>query len=326
VGVYGLKSAKALSQASQLNYQNTIDNVIVKVVEVYQNVITARQLFNLALQKENLAKKITEQAKIKLSLGAITKTDMLQAQANLAATTAQKEAYFASQQDAEENFNYTIGVQPPKDLDTIKINALTLPKNFEEFITKTKQNNLMLKIMEKKVLGMNLSSKAAKASLMPNLSVQGQAFQTSGPDPFLGLTRSSKGQNYSLSIAVPIFSGQQYSQIAQSILKYEETKNEHTATVLQIHKNATKFWNDYQYNQLMYKATNDNVEYSQGYFQGAETEFKIGTKNMMDLLDAQIRYEEAKVSAIKNKAAIILASFLIKYMEGDIQTINFADL
>ena len=100
-GIYDLKASKFISEGALISYQNSIDYAILQTVQVYEGVIAFRDQYKVSQQQVELLKKVVKQSEIKLSVGTITRTDMLESKARLANAIAGSEKDYADMRNAK---------------------------------------------------------------------------------------------------------------------------------------------------------------------------------------------------------------------------------
>jgi outer membrane protein len=327
-GIYDLKASAFANEVATIQYQNEIDRTILQVVQSYEQVIAARNLYKTAIQNEEAMRNILKQSEVKLSIGAITRTDMLEAKARLAGAVSAKEKALADMKNTEQSFIYVIGEQAPKDMIDIDIKTLEIPKHFETFLNDVGRQNPSIDMSEKVIRTKSFMVKSAKANLLPTItakaSVQNQsAFQP----PFYQQRQSSSGETYQLIFSLPIFrQGIDYVNIKQSLLDEEAARNNRDDTALKIQKEAAEAWNRYIQGKFAVEADTDSVEYYGEFVRGMEEEFYVGTKTLTDLLQAQVNYERAKINLIQDKASLVISALNLKYLLGEMNSVDFSKL
>lgn len=331
-GIYNLKSAKFASEASAVQYQNNVDAIIIQTVQVYEAVIATREMYNVALQNVEYLKNIVKQSEIKLSFGTITKTDMLEAKAGLASAISNKEKAYSEMKNAEDNFKYITGEIAPEKICEIDITSLVLPKSSEVFFEDVETNSPSILLAEKSLQAMIFKTRAAKTMMLPTITASASLGKQNSwsQDPY-GLHpptfQKSKGQTYQLSVTLPIFQrGLEYTTIKKAQLDENEAFLKREDTIQKAQKDASSAWNAYTQSKISVGSDSESVNYYKAFTDGTEEEFKIGTKNLTDLLQAQIKYENARTQLIQDKATMIVSGLRLKFLSGQISRIDFSKL
>ena len=325
-GVFGMRAAGLTSEAAKIQYQAIISNVILQTVQAYQTVITTRDIYKVSEQNVSNLEKIVKQSEIKLSLGTITRSNLLEAQAKLAQAISQREKYFADMKLAQEEFKYVTGEKAPKKLSSMDISHLVLPKNYEDFIIKVENNNPNIIIAEKQLKAAQFSTKAAKAILMPKISAQVQIARQD-PRDLLGRRQEVTENVYQMTATLPIFQGgNELVQIKNAALKEDSSFNARQETLLKVHKEATGAWNDFSQAKASLQASSDSVKLYEAFMKGAEEEFNLGTKTLADLLQSQVDYQNAENQLIQYKARVIFTALNLKAFLNEVDKIDFSKI
>jgi outer membrane protein len=329
-GIYDLKSSRFSSDAAMIQYQDEIDRVIVQTVQVYENVIALRETYNVSQQNVKSLKNIVEQSEVKLSVGAITKTNMLEAQARLAGAMAEKEKAYSDMRNAEEKFKYFTGEIAPKSMSDIDISSIVFPKDQNTFLETVKKNSPSIAAAEKNLMATKYQTRSTKATFLPTVTASASVLgQSSWQKDIFGRTtkQHSEANTYQLAFQIPIFQkGLEYVKVKKALLDEESALNRRNDTILKIHQEAASSWNNYLQSKISVSANTESVNYYKAFATGAEEEFNIGTKTLTDLLQAQLQYEHARTQLIENKANMIISGLQLQYLLGQIKNVDFSKL
>jgi outer membrane protein len=302
----------------------------VQAVQAYTYVIAGREAYLVAQHKVDSLKKIVNQSELKLSVGTITKTNMLEARARLAAAISEKEAAYSNMKDTEENFRYITGDIAPPKMDDINIDKLSLPRSLDFFLEEVERNNQGIVAADKNLIARQFATRSAKTSLLPTVTAtaaisnqrywQGNIFG----DPTL---QSKNSETYQLSVSIPIFqSGQEYVRIKKAQLEEDAAEVNKDDTVMKTCKDAAAAWNKYNQTKISVQSDKDSVEFYREFARGADEEFQIGTKTLTDLLQAQVQYEDSKIKLIQDRAIMVVSALNMRFLMGDLNKVNFSKL
>ena len=183
---------------------------------------------------------------------------------------------------------------------------------------------------EKGLKAKQFATRSAKTRLLPTVSASAsfgkqQLWQESLNSP--SRLRDYNGETYQLSINIPIFqSGQEYIQMRQAQLVEDSATVNRENIIMKTRKDAAAAWNKYNQIKVSLQSCEDSVEYYREFARGADEEFQIGTKTLTDLLEAQVRYEDARIKLIYDKAAMIASGLNMRFLMGDLSKVNFSKL
>ena len=181
--------------------------------QVQVGVIETQQLLALAINNEQVLAKQLQATNDRFRVGEITRTDVAQAEAALAQATAQRQTAEGNLETARGTFQQVVGFLPPGDL--VAPQPLALPVKTERDATIMAANN------NPTVIAALFNDAAAKdaidvafAQLMPQVSFQGQVFQSNN-----AAARSSQANGYQaiVQLSVPVYQGgAEYSAVRQA--------------------------------------------------------------------------------------------------------------
>lgn len=329
-GLYNLNASKYISEAAAIQYQSSIDNIIIQTVQVYESVIASREAYNVTLQNVESLKKIEKQSEIKLSVGTITKTNMLEAKARLASAMSEKERAYSDMKNSEENFKYVTGEEAPVQMSEIDISSIALPKDLDVFLETVAQNNQSILASEKNLQAKKFATRSTKTTLLPTVSASAALFKQGAWNPIFMNTsvwREFSGGNYQVSVTLPIFqNGKEYVNIRKAQLEEEAASNNRDDTIMKAHKDAASAWHQYNQAKISIESDADSVNYYKEFARGADEEFNMGTKTLTDLLQAQVQYENARTKLIQDKANMIISALNIKFLLGELNKVDFSRL
>lgn len=329
-GIYDLKSSKFSSEAAMIQYQDGIDRAIVQTVQVYENVIASRETYIVSQQNVETLKKIVKQSEVKLAVGAITKTNMLEAQARLAAAISDKEKAYSDMRNAEEGFKYFTGDIAPKSMSDIDISSIIFPKDHDTFLELVEKNSPSIAVADKNFMATKYQTKSTKAMFLPTITASASVVgQNSWQRDVFGRAskQHSDANTYQLSFQIPIFQkGLEYIKVKKALLDEESSLNTKQDTILKIRQESAAAWNNFSQSKISVDANTESVNYYKAFAAGAEEEFNIGTKTLTDLLQAQLQYEDARTKLIQNKANMIVLGLQLKYLLGEIKNVDFSKL
>jgi outer membrane protein len=246
-------------------------------------------------------------------VGEITRTDVAQAEAALAGATAQRQTSEGNLQIARGTYQQVVGFLPPGDL--VEPQPLSLPaKNEQDAIALAANNNPL-------VIAALFNDAAAKdavdvafAQLLPQVSFQGQMFQTDNSS-----LRSSQSNGYQalLQLSVPVYQGgQEYSAVRQAKQSEQQTAklvDDARRTAVQ---NAVQSWETLVAAKAAANSTRAQIQANSIALEGVEREAIVGSRTTLDVLNAQQALLQSQVTLVQNLAQVVTASYQVAVAIG----------
>jgi outer membrane protein len=278
------------------------------VVTSYVGVIQAQQVLALNVNNEQVLAKQLQATNDRFRVGEITRTDVAQAEAALAGATAQRQTSEGNLQIARGTYQQVVGFLPPGDL--VEPQPLSLPaKNEQDAIALAANNNPL-------VIAALFNDAAAKdavdvafAQLLPQVSFQGQMFQTDNSS-----LRSSQSNGYQalLQLSVPVYQGgQEYSAVRQAKQSEQQTAklvDDARRTAVQ---NAVQSWETLVAAKAAANSTRAQIQANSIALEGVEREAIVGSRTTLDVLNAQQALLQSQVTLVQNLAQVVTASYQV---------------
>jgi outer membrane protein len=283
------------------------------VVNAYVGVIQAQQLLALNVNNEQVLAKQLQATNDRFRVGEITRTDVAQAEAALAGATAQRETAEGNLQTARGTYQQVVGYLPPGDL--VEPQPLSLPIKNEQAATALAANNNPV------VIAALFNDAAAKdqvdvafAQLMPQVSFQGQVFQSNNSG-----SRSSQTNGYQavVQLSVPVYQGgAEYSAVRQAKQSEQQTSrlvDDARRTAVQ---NAVQSWETLDAAKASANSTREAIRANQVALEGVEREAIVGSRTTLDVLNAQQALLNSQTTLVQNLAQVVTASYQVAAAVG----------
>lgn len=306
------EAAKTRMTAHEARVVAAEQQTLLDAVTAYTNVRRDHTLVDLS---ENNVRVIAEQlraARERFDVGEVTRTDVAQAQARLAAARSTLAARVGSLKSSIANFYRVIGVypedlQPPPPLPDLpdtpeKATAIAMAEDPE----------LRAARLERKAAGSDV--RAAIGKLLPQISLVGQLSRLDAMDINNDdLTRASVG----LQVTIPFYSGgARYSAVreAQAAVDVEEANIIQTtrSTVEQV---ATG-WADLAVAKASIEAGELEVRAARIAFEGVKAEATVGARTTLDVLNAEQELLSARSDLIIAQRNLTVAAYTLLFSIG----------
>jgi outer membrane protein len=303
-----LHKAESAVMAERANLIAQEEQSFSDTVNAYVNVIQNQQLLALQVSNEQVLAKQLQATNDRFQVGEITRTDVAQAEAALAGATAQRETAEGNLQTARATFQRVVGYMPPGDL--IEPQPLRLPvKSQQEAAAMASSNNPQVVAALFNDATAKDAVDVAFSTLMPQVSLQGQAFQQENPT-----TRSSETGGYQIvaQVSVPLYQGgSEYSAVRQARQTEQQERklvDDSRRTAVQ---NAVQAWETLVAARASATSTRSAIQANQVALDGVEREAIVGSRTTLDVLNAQQALLNSQTTLVQNLAALVEASYAV---------------
>lgn len=327
-----LRKANLSLIASKYQLLKIQEDIALNVANAYLQILFNRE--NLKVQKEQLALNTNQSQKTTelVDAGNVPKGDLLDIQATIA--TGKQKVIVAENALMLSKLSLAQLLQI-KDFQNFDISDEDMPSMLstilnetpEAVIAKAKENRTELKIAQTNLAIAKKDISIARAAYFPTLTAfygfntrasnsNGFDFETgmiTSPKPIFDQFDRNKGQNFGLSLNVPIFNGfATRNNVARSkiaLAKSELTKNQQE---LDIERNVFTAYTDTKAAKESYEAALQTVKARELAMQYAKDRYEIGMMNIFDFNQTQTAYVNAQSEVLRTKYDYI---FRIKILE-----------
>ncbi|GAA4091777.1 TolC family outer membrane protein [Zhongshania borealis] len=291
---------KITAQAeAQLAYDQ--QQLIIRVSEAYFNVLRGRENLDASKAEERAAKRQLEQTQQRFDVGLIAITDVHEARAVYDSTVAQRLGFEGNLAIARENLSSLTG-QEHNNLWSLKSDfPITMPEPLDraEWVDFALANNKLLKVS---TTGAESAYQSAQAKKMAHLPTISGSFTASKED-LDGTTRYMPSSTFStppdsytesealrITLSVPLFAGGGISAgRRQAYEQYNAANYNAQATQRQVITN-TRAQHIAVYTDVQtVNARHQNIISTRSALDATEAGYEVGTRNIVDVLDAQRR-------------------------------------
>lgn len=289
------QEARVRSQAYLL--QGNAENIALLGTRSYLTVLRSEELYGLA--KENLInhQRILDQVKLRSEAGVDRRADLDQVMGRMALAESNVVAAQANIVDAETDYQAVVG-HLPGDLVKPESAGSAVPATMEDAVLTAVSNNSTLKSSSADVEARKAQHATAKSLLYPSFDI---AIDYSWEHD-IDRVGSEEGFIATASISYNIFNGGfDKARLGQTALEVYESEEIYNAVKREVVQSVRLSWE-------ANKAAGERVAHLEGYVKSAaataeaySAQWNIGRRTMLDLLDTQAEYINAKASLVNAK-------------------------
>jgi len=284
----------------------TEQTILVSAVTAYLDVYRDEAVLDLNKNNEAVLGRQLEATQDRFQVGEITRTDVHQAEARLARSTADRIQGEATLEASRAAYQNTVGVAPSGTL-TFPSTPPGLPESKLESIEEAAISNPT-------VIASQYDERAAVDSvdgiwgeLLP--SVEFTASASRDYDSAGESTRIDSAEAL-VTLTVPLYqSGSVYSRLRESKQQASEFRLNVDRERRNAIEQATRSWENLQAAQARVSAFRTQIEASKIAFEGVEREAAVGSRTVLDVLDAEQELLDARVSYIRAQRDEAVAMF-----------------
>lgn len=315
-----IKSAVAL-------YEDTRQDLMVRVANQYFTILSALEDLIFARSERVAFSRQLDETKQKFNAGVIAITDVNVAQARYDNAVAQEIAAINALHNQEVTMGQITGI-PAKNVNILKYN-ITLhrphPDDMESWVQTAIQQNYQLQSKRYDAASAKVNISIQRAGHYPTLTASGAANKSRSvpPEPAIAATNT-----VGLTLTLPLFnSGKIISQTRQAAIQYDAAKQQELQTERDIVSNVRQSFRSVLTQISQVKALQQSVISNKSALDATSAAFQVGTRTIVDVLNAQSDLDRVQSALAKSKFTYIVESFKLKRFAGiiqdsDVQIIN----
>jgi outer membrane protein len=325
---FDYRSSQKGVESAEWGFASTEQQLIVRTVVAYLNVLRAEDLLDATEAAEAAVKRQLEQVQQRFDVGLVAITEVLEPQAaDYNAVVVRVQA--AGDHDIVFEILRTLTGQPYTSVDRI---AETLPivdpspSNEEEWVDTALSTNLNIRSANSQLQAAERTLRARRSGHLPTIeaSVSTSHFVTGG-SAFLG---SKIDQDiYAVSINMPIYQGGFTSSRAREARSLaEQSRQLLLDQQLTVSRDTRNLFRAVATDVVRVKARLKAIASSESALEATETGYEVGTRNIVDVLQAQNRLYSSQFDYADSRYNYVTNFMLLKQTTGTLADADLQDL
>lgn len=325
-----VKLGEVSEQQAELQTETTANNIQERIAQLYVQILYMNEAVEVNKQSLETSKRNEQRGKEMVEVGKMAKADLAQ-------LTAQRAADEYTIVEAESNIaNYKLQLKQLLELtgdEAFDIEMLTagdeqalaeIPALSTVYETalggRPEIKNAQLGLKQSDIQ-MNI----AKAGAMPTISINGGVGTS---------TASMSSQNWDkqiktnfdasvgASVSVPLFDNRKTkTAVIKARIQREQAQLELLDQQKQLYATIEGYWLDAETNQQKFKTALTTVESEQASYDLLEEQFRLGLKNIVELMTGKDRLLSSQQNKLQAKYTTILNRQLLRFYQGEKMTL-----
>ncbi|MDX1736874.1 MAG: TolC family outer membrane protein [Alphaproteobacteria bacterium] len=316
----GVDSAEASVLAARARLKAAEQSVLLDAATAYLDVLRDKAVLELNQQNELRLKKQLEATRDRFEVGEVTRTDVAQAESRLSGARASTIQAVAALEISKAAYVEVVGEEITGTVNAPVLN-LGLPTSRIEAIELAQGMNPSIQARNYDYTSSLEDIKTAEASFRPNLDLVGSASYANDVSTD---DLESTDASVRLNLTVPIY---QAGLVSSQVRSAKETASQAKVLIEQerriIAELATTSWENLKSARAQIQAREDEVRANFIAFEGVEQEAIVGSRTVLDVLDAEQDLLDAQVNLVRAKRDENVAQFTLLSATGGL---TIADL
>ena len=325
-----VKLGEVSEQQAELQTETTANNIQERIAQLYVQILYMNEAVEVNKQSLETSKRNEQRGKEMVEVGKMAKADLAQ-------LTAQRAADEYTIVEAESNIaNYKLQLKQLLELtgdEAFDIEMLTA--NDEQALAEIPALSTVYETalggrpeIKNAQLGLKQSDiqmNIAKAGAMPTISINGGVGTS---------TASMSSQNWDkqiktnfdasvgASVSVPLFDNRKTkTAVNKARIQREQAQLELLDQQKQLYATIEGYWLDAETNQQKFKTALTTVESEQASYDLLEEQFRLGLKNIIELMTGKDRLLSSQQNKLQAKYTTILNRQLLRFYQGEKMTL-----
>ena len=310
-----IRAADERVLAGRANLRATEGDIFTEAVGAYMDVIRDRSIVTLNSNQVKVLETNFQATRDRFEVGDLTRTDVAQSEARLALARSNLAGAQGRLEGSEENYRRVIGdlpdeLAPPPPLPT-------LPTTADQAVEIALANNSDVAALAAQIRAAGLDVRVARADRLPTVNANGTAeainylgtaarqFAPGAPDT---VTQTGLG----VSARIPIYQG---GIVGARVRQLQSVQSQLLERGVEVERlviaNTRAAFASYEAAQLAIRSNETAVAANTLALEGTRAEQSVGTRNVLDVLNAEQELLNSQVALVTAKRDAYVAGFAL---------------
>ena len=303
--------------AQRADLRNQEQEILLEASRIYLALLASTEINKLAKNNLLLLQKHYQATEDRFKLGEATSTDLSLAKARYFRARSDEIKSRGDIEKERSKYFSLIGIEAPKKLYFPQI-KIALPKNLKDITKETLKGNpvIIASGFRKKLSFFKISSAASE--LLPTLDLNLSAQNAWAPNTFF-----DEYENYKMefNFKFPLYSGgYNYSNVRQKKKEAMQSSKILDYNIKKILKEVEILWIELNSLEAQIISIKSTIKANEMAVEGVKKENEVGSKTLLDVLDAEQELLEEKVEAIMVKRDKFITIFSLMAFLGKLSS------
>lgn len=325
---YTYSSARAAVDAAEHNYAGTEQQVIVRTVQAYLDVLRADARLESTRAAEAAVQRQLEQVQQRFDVGLVAITDVLEAQASYDNVVVAR-VQAAGDHDIFFEVLRTLTVQPYTEILRLSESLPIVdpaPSNEEEWVSSALATNFQIKAAESQLTSAERTVRARRAAHLPTIdgTVSFNHYVTDGANFLAGKIDTTI---YGVTARLPIYQGGfTSSRVSEAQALAERSRELLQDSRLTVSRDTRNLFRRVQTDVVRVRARLKAIASAESALEATTTGYEVGTRNIVDVLRAQEALYASQFDYADSRYNYVLSLVLLKQRAGVLNEEDVAEL
>ena len=307
-----VRGTKAQVKADRARLFNLEQSVLSQAATAFVNVVRDQAILELNVNNEKVLERQLEATQDRFRVGEVTRTDVAQAESRMSRARADRIQSEGNLISSRADYQNIIGelpgeLEPPEPLTELpeaEQGAIDMARTSNFLVTQATHSLEVAEANVRQILG----------EMYPQVSLQ-----SSYDKRLEAANANSKSDTFGISarVTVPLYrSGSVASRVRGAKEVVSQRRNELLTTTRDVIEQATRSWELLQTSRARIRAFSDEVRAATIALEGVEQEALVGSRTVLDVLDAEQELLNARVNLVTARRDEVVASYQLQAAVG----------
>ena len=328
---FQFRQARSLTDAAEADFAYEQQNLLVRTAELYFGVLRAIDNLNAAISEEKAIKKQLDQAQQRFEVGLSAITGVQEAQLAFDLSKASRINIEGKLFSSREALNALIGreIFSLSELGDSLVVSNPSPVSKENWVELALTNNFQLKASYLRKKAAKNSARSAASNHLPKIDIVGTESESeTNQFNYEGLNFNGQGipvpaitgrRNFGIQFSMPLFQGGAVSsKRKQAYLKYDQATENTLFAERKVIQEVRSQYSNVLTLVANVTAQTQAVKSATSALEATQVGYKVGTRNVVDLLQAEKNLYSAEKNLSNAKYDYILSNLRLLLASGTI--------
>lgn len=328
---YTWRSTKAAVKGAEWTLADSEQELVVRVATAYLNVLRAQDFLDSSLAQEAAVKRQLEQVQQRFDVGLVAITDVLESTAIYDDAVVQRIQADGDHDNFFNNLTNLTGEAFP-ELSRLSEQLPVVapsPANVEDWVATAADNNYGILAANENLKAARRTLRARRADYLPTIAATATTTHNVDASPsFFGANGTKIDQDiYALEMRLPIYQGgftTARSREARALFRQAASQLENQQR--SVARDVRNLYRAVTTDVVRVKARLKAIKSSESALEATETGYEVGTRNIVDVLQAQQRLYLSQFDYASSRYTYVLNLLRLKQAVGALTPQDLADI
>ncbi|MDX1923361.1 MAG: TolC family outer membrane protein [Alphaproteobacteria bacterium] len=311
-----ISSAEKAVLAARASYDDAEQALFLNVATSYFDVWLYQATLKINKKNEEVLKQELQAARDRFAVGEATRTDVAQADSRLAGAIASRIESEGLLANAKATYEKVIG-NPPSELAAPDVN-FPIPARLDEMIDLAQANNPKVISAKYTAEGAEQDIATAEGALLPEIHLEANA-DRAWDSSVAATTGKTDTASIMARLTMPLYrGGADYARTRAAKETASQRRVEIRSALDAARETAVRAWESLNTAKATIKSRQKQVEAAQLAFEGVKEESRVGTRTILDRLNAEAEALQARVNLVQSQRDKAVALFAVKAAIGEL--------